>query len=225
MAIHVICPGCHARFKVSDQYAGRNGPCPKCKAEIRIPTKKEEVVIKGPEQFEGAKGTSGQLVLKPIERTETKFSVIWTIVIVAASALVFATAVSIRLANTGDQVPPGILALGALVLAPPLVLGGYTFLRDGELAPYRGMNLVLRTGICSLIYALTWGGYSLVIAFLLDGPPDIWNLTFLVPPFLLIGATTSFASLDLEPMNAFFHYALYLIVTVLLRLAVGMSAF
>ena len=37
MAIAVLCPGCKSQFTVSDQYAGRTGPCPKCKKPITIP--------------------------------------------------------------------------------------------------------------------------------------------------------------------------------------------
>lgn len=225
MAIHIICPGCHARFKVGDQFAGRTGPCPKCKTKIRIPTKKEEVVIKGAEEFEGAQDGAGRLVLKPIERTETKFSVIWTIAIVTVTVVVFAIAMFIRMSQSADQISHVLLALGAVVVAPPLVLGGYTFLRDSELEPHRGMILIFRIGICSILYALTWAGYSLVIQLLLDTQPVVWNLVFLLPPFLVVGATTSFASLDLDPTSAFFHYALYLSVTVLLRMTVGLSAF
>ena len=49
MAINVICPGCHTRFKVSDKYAGVEGPCPKCKVKIKIPEKSDEVVIHTPD--------------------------------------------------------------------------------------------------------------------------------------------------------------------------------
>ncbi len=37
MAIQVTCMSCGARFAVEDKYAGREGPCPKCKAVIRVP--------------------------------------------------------------------------------------------------------------------------------------------------------------------------------------------
>ncbi|MCA9246062.1 MAG: hypothetical protein KDA42_03075, partial [Planctomycetales bacterium] len=73
MPIHVICPGCHARFSVSEKFAGKKGPCPKCKKEIQVPAATEEVKIHAPEHSEvGAKSAGGKLVLKPIERQETK---------------------------------------------------------------------------------------------------------------------------------------------------------
>lgn len=37
MPILVTCPGCKAQFNVSDKFAGKQGPCPKCKAVISIP--------------------------------------------------------------------------------------------------------------------------------------------------------------------------------------------
>lgn len=37
MAIEVSCPSCKTKFTVSDKFAGKQGPCPKCKAPITIP--------------------------------------------------------------------------------------------------------------------------------------------------------------------------------------------
>ena len=68
MPIKVICPGCTKRFTVSEKFAGQKGPCPHCKAEIKIPeVAEEEVVIHAPENF-GPKDAGGRAVLKPIER-------------------------------------------------------------------------------------------------------------------------------------------------------------
>ena len=36
MAIKVLCPGCRTLFTVSDKFAGRTGPCPKCKAPFLV---------------------------------------------------------------------------------------------------------------------------------------------------------------------------------------------
>ena len=49
-------------------------------------------------------------------------------------------------------VPLPVLASGAVLLGPPLVLAGYGLLRDQELEPHRGMSLlacvlVLRTDL------------------------------------------------------------------------------
>ena len=74
MPIQVTCPGCHARFKVSDKFAGQTGPCPKCKKPITIPKKEDEVVIHAPEAY-GPKGVDGTATLKPIERKESSASI------------------------------------------------------------------------------------------------------------------------------------------------------
>ena len=51
MAILVVCPGCTSRFTVSDQFAGRTGPCPKCKKPITVPTPEaQKVTIHEPER-------------------------------------------------------------------------------------------------------------------------------------------------------------------------------
>ena len=56
MPIPVICPGCKASFRVSDKFAGKTGPCPKCKTTIKIPEavpQTEQVVIKGAKSLPG----------------------------------------------------------------------------------------------------------------------------------------------------------------------------
>ena len=59
MAIDVICPGCHKRFQVSDQYAGQKGPCPGCKTIIEIPKLEDVVVVH--ERETTASGTPAKL--------------------------------------------------------------------------------------------------------------------------------------------------------------------
>ena len=226
MAIHVICPGCHARFKVGDKHAGKKGPCPKCKAEIQVPRKEDEVIIKAPEQFGGARDASGNLVLKPIERKETTLTPVKIVTIVGSIIMIFVATFGIRAYYPDGDIPRLITAVGALLLAPPLAFVGYSFLRESELEPYRGLSLILRVAICAAVYALLWGIYPLAARYFFgDGTLEVWNLAFLVPPFLILGALTAFASLDLNPTIAFFHYAFYLAVTVLFRLTIGLSAY
>jgi len=221
MAINVVCPGCHARFQVSDKFAGKKGPCPKCKAEITVPTKSEEIIIHGAEEFEGVKDSKGRSVLRPTSRTEVKVSPPVVVGIVGAAILVLVIAFLVRV-SCEKKAPTVVLALGSVVLAPPLVLGGYTFLRDDELAPYRGVSLGIRVAICSVVYALLWGVFAVVVNVLSPGQvPQVWFLVFAVPPFMIAGATAGFASLDLDFGSGFFHYGLYLLVTALLRMVTG----
>ena len=224
MPIQVTCPGCHARFKVSDQHAGKKGPCPKCKGEIQVPRKEDEVVIQAPEQFGGARDAAGNLVLKPIERKETTLTLWMSTAIFGGIFAVFALAVVLRGYHPDGEVPLFLRALGAIALAPLLAYVGYAFLRDAELEPYRGVSLLLRISICAVVYALLWGGYTLAVQYF-EIPVEAWSLVFLIPPFVFLGALAAFASLDLNPTSAFLHYAFYLTVTVVLRLTVGLTAF
>lgn len=36
MAIDVVCENCKTKFQVSNKYAGKEGPCPKCKNNIVV---------------------------------------------------------------------------------------------------------------------------------------------------------------------------------------------
>jgi hypothetical protein len=73
MSIIVVCPGCLKSFKVSDKFAGKSGPCPKCKRTLQVPTKETEVKIHVPEAFAGGgKSAAGKLITKPIARVNAK---------------------------------------------------------------------------------------------------------------------------------------------------------
>ncbi len=219
MPISVICPGCHARFQVSEKFGGRQGPCPKCKSIINIPKESEQVKIAEPEDYGGTKDTKGKLVLKPIEREEAKFNTN------AAIAIGAGCLVTLGLAWIIGRSPPIswlVLAGGAALLAPPLVLAGYSFLRDGELEPYRGAALWIRTLICSAVYAALWGAYAFLSAKGYLNGAQAW--VFAGPPIVALGAGASYVTLDLEFGSAVFHYAFYLGATVVLRLVMGLPA-
>jgi hypothetical protein len=218
MAIDVICTSCHARFRVNDKFAGKKGPCPKCKVEIRVPTKEEQVVIHDASEFEGIKDSKGRAVLKPIARKKTKISKNLIIGVAAGSVMVLFLALALRLFNLGDGATMFFLTLGAIVLAPPLALGGYAFLRDDELEPYQGTELIIRTAICSVVYAALWGAFALSMHLFFGELAELWHLAFVVPPFMLAGSYVGYMSFDLEFGSGVFHYGLYLLVTVVLRM-------
>lgn len=223
MPIPVVCPGCKKRFSVSDKFAGKKGPCPQCKTVIQVPEKGEEIVVHAPEEF-GPKDTKGRAVLKPIARKETKVSPLLTAVILVAIAAVLVVAWKFR-SPDGKQ-PLLLLALGAIALAPPLVWAGYSFLRDDELEPYSGKSLSLRVLACSAVYALLWGLVALVTGYVLGGDKvEVIHMVFIAPVMIGIGTFGSHLSLDLEAGTAAIHCSLYLLVTVTLRLILGLSAF
>ena len=131
MTINIVCPGCKKRWTVNDKFAGQKGPCPSCKTVIDIPKKGDEVVVHAPEEA-GPKDSKGRAVLKPILREETKFSVTTAVAIGLAVVVVLGIAVFLR---TVKPLPLYVLALGAIGLAPPLVLGGYTFCETASWSP------------------------------------------------------------------------------------------
>lgn len=225
MAIAVVCPSCRARFQVSEKFAGKEGPCPKCKGKIKVPALDEQVVIHAPEEFAGAgKDSKGRPVLKPIARVETKaHPVLITGVIVGAIATL-AIAWVIGQSKLDASTQTVVLAIGAVVLAPPLVVGTYSFLRDQELEPYSGKSLFIRTAICSAAYAALWAAiWGLKIAFSMESQSlTAVNFAMLATPPIVIGSLVALGTLDLDFGSGFMHYSCYLLVTVLLRLIMNL---
>jgi hypothetical protein len=219
MPISVVCPGCKARFSVSEKFAGKKGPCPKCKMVITVPAAPtEEVKIHVPEQFASAgKDTKGRALSKPILRQETKLKPVVAAGIAGAVLLVFAAAFAVR--GVSNKVP--IIAAGLLLISPPLAAAGYTFLRDDELEPYRGRSLLFRSLLCGLAYVALWGLFVPLPAYgVLTG--EAWQWLFVAPVFVCAGAGAAFACLDLDFASAAMHYSFYVLVTVLLRAALGL---
>ncbi len=220
MPIHVVCPGCHASFKVNSKFAGKKGPCPKCKAVIQVPKANEQVVIHAPEHSEeGARDSKGRYVLKPVARKDTKFQPLAAVGMAAAAILVLLVTLLVRGSVGADGANRWVLVVGALVLAPPLCLGGYSFLRDPELEGYTGRALAIRTALCSLLYAATWAAYTYFYFRLMgDAPVETWNILPFAVALLSLGAGVAYVCYDLELTSGFFHYSFYLLVTIVLRL-------
>ena len=222
MPIQVTCPGCLKRFTVNDKFAGKSGPCPSCRKVIKIPEKSEEVVIHAPEQS-GSKDTAGKSVLKPLRRKEVKLSLPVVLAAGISTFIVFGLALGIRL--TGEAPPTALLVSGAMLLAPPLVLLGYWFLRDDELDGFVGRELIIRCGLCALAFAGCW----LIFAYLpmyLSGETAIADvpgsyMLFTLPIMLVIGTFVSVGTLELEFMQGVLHYSLYLAITLILALTMG----
>jgi hypothetical protein len=222
MSIRVICPSCHASFNVSDQFAGKEGPCPKCKTKIKIPDQAEEVVVHAPDAY-GPKDSAGRSVLRPVARTETNFSWIYAVAIGVAVLAAFIIAAVLR---TMEDVPVAMIVLAAVALGPTLSVGGYSFLRSEDLEPYRGTGLLVRALICGLVYAILWGVYGWAVKdYLFDGDIELLQSLLVVTPMVIVGGLVAAGCFEIEFGNGCLHYALYLGVTVLLRMAAGIGAF
>jgi cation transport ATPase len=212
---------------VNEKFAGKQGPCPKCKKTITIPKLDEQVVVHEPEAYGGAKDAKGQSVLKPISREETKVKPAAVAGIVGAIVMAFIVAFVLR-KSPDVKSNPIVLGAAAVLLAPAMVVAGYSFLRNQELEPYRGGELMVRTAICAAVYAALWGGIWALKHFLVGdaGGTEAWNVLMViavVAPPVIIGALTALGTLDLDFGSGALHYVLYLGVCVLLRLTAGMK--
>jgi len=223
MAIQVTCPGCLARFTVSDKYAGKKGPCPKCKKEIVVPDKSQEVVIHAPET-DGPKDSKGVSVLKPLKREELKVSRLQIGIAVGIAVLSLAVALGIRFATSSP--PTVILALGSIALSFPLSWVGYRFLRDDELGGYMGNELHVRVAACAVIFSVSWGLYWFLAYYFGNATlATVSGLSFAMYLVVMIGIGTvgSLATLELEFAQSVLHYVLYLGATLLLALLCGVE--
>jgi hypothetical protein len=216
MPIAVLCPGCKARFNVSDKFAGKKGPCPKCKTMLTIPAAPvAEVKIHVPEEYSsGGKDAKGRPVGKPIPRTETKIQPVLVTAIVAIAL----GSLGICFATRGLSEKLPVVVVGLLMLSPPLAVAGYSFLREEELEPYRGRSLWIRAILCGLVYAILWGVYWRIWPAL---PGDLYQWLLVAPPLIGVGGLAALAAFDLDYGSGALHYCFYLLMTLILATAMG----
>jgi hypothetical protein len=219
MPIPVICPGCKARFNVSDQFAGRTGPCPKCKAPIKIPTPAaRSVTIHEPDAPVASSAGTGKAPTAPLKRRDKPVRVlalVWAAVGAVACMGVAAVLPLVFPPNGKDStIPPWLLLAGAFAVAVPSVMLGYAAVRNRELEPWRGSAFAKRALACAAVYASLWGLRGLL-------PPDqtaeMWNWFYLGPLFVAAGGLAAFATLDLDWGSAMVHFSFYVLFSALLR--------
>ena len=215
MPIQVVCPGCRSTFTVSDKFAGRTGPCPKCKQPITIPQPIKDIKIHGPE--EEAK-VQGRGAVTPIEFVEYSLPVCAYVATgVGAVAMLALAAIAGRLFGVG-KVPVWLAGLAGAAVAWPIVWVGYDIVRDRDLQPYRGRPLFVRTLACAAVYAALWGLKALLPVEVTD---EMWSWVFLGPFFAFAGGLAALAAFDLDWGTAIAHFSLYAIFTALLRWLAG----
>ncbi len=180
------------------------------------------MVIHSPEN-EGPKDSKGRPVFKPIKREETKITLPMAMVAGGMSLVSLVVALAVRF--TMPEPPTGLLAFGSIVLAPPLVLLGYWFLRDDELDGYRGKELIARTAILSLVFMVTWGIYAVIPKYVGSyqslAEVDMLSVALVVPVMIVLGAVASVLTMELEGVQGLLHYLLYFAVTLILALIMG----
>ncbi|MFM7251134.1 MAG: hypothetical protein ACKO5R_14645 [Planctomycetaceae bacterium] len=216
MAIQVLCGSCKATFSVSDRFAGQTGPCPKCKAPIKIPDAPVKgVVVHEPEAPSTTSAASGRAPTAPLERMDRPISALrWTLVAVGA-VLALVAAVIARIQWQAAP-PPGFLLGAGAPLAIATAWLGYVVVRDRELAPYTGRSLAVRVLICAAVYLALW-----VTRAFLPEQVEMWQWIYYGPVFFAVGAFAAFACFDFEPGTAVAHFSLFLLVSATLRWIAG----
>lgn len=223
MAISVVCSGCKSRFTVSDQFAGRTGPCPKCKKPITIPKKSAgEVTIHEPER-PAAKGATGRMPTAPIVFQEKPLSLVVVAAVIAGAIGCMLAALACRLIWGQGNTPTWLLAAGAAGLAFPCAWLGYWVVRDREVPPFPTASLTVRCLICAAVYASLWGVHAFLPIEQMH--EEFWRWLFVGPIFGFAGALAAFASLDLDWGTAVAHFSLYVLFTALLRWILGLPSF
>lgn len=221
MPIQVVCSGCKSRFSVSDQFAGRTGPCPKCKKPISVPAAPvKAVVIHEPEAPVASSAGTGRVPTAPIVSREKPLSRLVIAAVAGGAVVALLAALAARFTWGPGLAPAWFLALGAAALALPCVLVGYAIARERELEPYRGRPLFLRALICAAVYALLWGVRGFIPA---EMTTEMWQWLYIAPLFFGAGALASLATLDLEWAAAVAHYSLYVLCTSALRWVAGFT--
>ncbi len=232
MPIPVTCPSCLKRFNVADQHAGKQGPCPNCKKKITIPKKEDVVVIHAPDPAtSGPVDSKGRSVLKTARRKDAKFNPVLAISAGGVALLALLGAFLLRgsetvTADTNQAL--GVLGAGAALLGPLLAWAGYQFLLDDELEPYRGRELWLRAMAAGIVYAGLWFLYGFLITRFFD-PSEIakgldwWYPVVFLAITIAAGILVAYVAFDLEPFAAGMHFGLFLFVTVILRVIMGLQ--
>ncbi len=226
MPIQVTCPKCLTRFSVSEKFAGKKGPCPKCKSQIEVPEVEDAVVIHAPAD-DAPKDSKGQSVLKPIKRKETRLSRRQGLLLVGAVVLALAVALGLRaVEGSGKTVA---IVVGAIVLAPPLIWAGYSFAYDQELDPYVGGELRNRVLILSAIFAALWLIYAYVPMYVLElSKPSEMSIVVAAVMFAIIlamGTMGAVGVFELETVGGLTVAGVYFVGTLFLAYVAGVPLF
>lgn len=220
--IRVTCAKCHTRFNVSEKFAGKEGPCPKCKTKIKIPAKTDQVVVHEPE-MSGPKTKTGESVLNPIRRKEVKLTGVHITLIVSLIVLFLLCALVFNFTFPDKHAfPSWILWFSAIVMGPPICLAGYFMLRDQDFAGYVGKELWMRVLICSGIYALLWFAMPLgKYAFGDSYETGSWIFALII--MAGGGAAAGMLSFDTDYLMGLVHYGLYLTLCIVGRFIAGIG--
>ena len=224
MSIRVTCNKCHTRFNVSEKFAGKEGPCPKCKAKIRVPMPTEEVRIEAPKQ-KGPTDTEGRAIVDPLLRKDTVLSSVQITMLVAGLIGFLALSFGMRFVVSDWNTTFGwiVLGVGALVVALPLLFVAYHIIRDNELEPFSGLDLWKRIGICSVVFAATWLALP-AAAYAFDGEYFSGSLVLASVAMFAAGTVASLGCFEFDWLLGCVLFGLYFAVAIVARMLAGLHA-
>lgn len=206
---------------MSDKFAGKKGPCPKCKKQILVPEKADEIVIHAPRD-DAPKDSKGRSVLKPIRRSETRVTRRGVILTSLTILVMVAAAVGLRIAGGA---PWWAVVLGALLVAPPSIWAAYAFARDAELEPFVGAELRNRVLIVAAIFAALWLVYAYLPVYImaLDRSSEMpWFMAgVMIVVILAMGAFAAANILELEFFGGLIVAGMYIVAALALALIAG----
>lgn len=212
MGIRVICPGCMRRFEVSERFAGKKGPCPKCGHMIEIP--KENVVIHAPDEIiiEGKKVKNPDFV-RPIEREAFAFTRKQIVANIIGMFVILAFAWLFHFLGSGPLKWMAGTA-GIFVVAFELAKAGYILVRDpDDLEIFLGRELFRKSCMVALGYVAAWLIFEALIFFL---NPGFFFFFYLVP----IAALAAFIPLivfDTDFGDSFMLFVIFALCVTLIR--------
>ncbi|MCL2305789.1 MAG: hypothetical protein FWC43_10640 [Planctomycetaceae bacterium] len=216
MSISVVCPGCFKRFQVSEQFAGKKGPCPNCKTIIEIP--KEQVIVHAPDEIvSGGKTIKKRTILTPLARLNIEYQLKDLLLVSGGSLAVFLLATLLGRFGLGSNV---LGFLGLLLIAFPLVFFGQRLLKDADDLLFVEVSAVLRKcAICSGAYVFLWVCFELLAKYMEVG--GVFIAIYLVP-FALFSFFVAHIVFDFDFAKGLFHYLVFFIPVVLLRGLLGL---
>lgn len=213
MAIRVICSGCMTSFEVSDRFAGKKGPCPKCNHIIEIP--REKLTVHAPDQVVGAKGKGGVNInqARPILQKRFNFTT------QQLGLTLLGVAVVLLLVFGLSFFPNGIFknilgAVGSLALGFPLICFGYMLLReDDDLEILLGNELYRRSLLTGIGFGVVWLVFELLLSYLQPG----YFFPVVLVPLAVLGAFVAVVAFDTDFNRAAVLMLFYIFVAIFLR--------
>lgn len=200
------------QFEVSDRFAGKKGPCPKCGHMIEIP--KANVKIVGPDEIvvDGKKVYNPEHV-RPIEQKSYSFTGHALFVNLAVFAAVLAVALVFHFIHAPFLAVPVGIAL-VLAIAYPLMKYGYMTFRDpDDLEILLGGELGKKSIIGAAVFLALWLIYELILLYM---NPGGMALAYLVP-IALFAAFVPVVIFDMDFTDALAVAVVFLLAVILLR--------